>query len=389
MNYSPAHTVSTVARREMAVAARSKSIMISLALLLVASVVGILAIAHFAEGSDDPTRLVVTGAPAQAFTAPGLEAREEPDAGAARTQVRGGEADAALVLADGRAELLSDGTPAPAVLSMVSSALDQAATAQALGSLGIDPAAFAQARAVPELTVTDVSAGGGLDETDVSAVVTVMVGVIAMMFLVLLFAGNIGGRVTEEKSSRVVEIVLASVRPIDFLAGKMVGNVVFGLGGTVLVLLVAGATLALSGLLEGVDFSWSVLPLLALSYLLALLFIGSLYAAAGSLVSRAEDLSATQLPILMVSLAMIYAPSIGWTALDSTLMRVLTWLPPTSLTVAPLQFAAGHLSLLEVLAAFGLAALATLGVLWLVARIYRNAILHNGRRVSWLTAVRG
>ena len=175
------------------------------------------------------------------------------------------------------------------------------------------------------------------EQTDIAALVTVLFGVAILIFFIMLFAGNIGGRVTEEKSSRVVEIILSSVRPLDFLTGKLLGNLLVGLVGTIVIL--GAATLALwaSGLLTEVNLDLTVVPILVLAFILGLLFFGSLWAAAGAMVSRSEDLSSTQTPIMILVLGVIYAPAFGWSALQSTIMQVLAWLPPFSLSVAPLQ----------------------------------------------------
>ena len=67
-------------------------------------------------------------------------------------------------------------------------------------------------------------------------------------------------------------------------------------------------------------------------------------------------------------------------------MQVLAWVPPFSLAVAPLQFANGNMGVGQVLGSYVVCAIATVLVLLLVARIYRNAILNNGKRMSWREA---
>ena len=138
--------------------------------------------------------------------------------------------------------------------------------------------------------------------------------------------------------------------------------------------------------MDGLEFDYSVVPMLALGFIIGFLFFGSLYAAAGSLVSRTEDLQSTQTPILILMFGMIYAPGFGISALDSTVMQVLAWVPPFSLAVAPLQFANGSMGVGQVLGSYVVCAIATVLVLLLVARIYRNAILNNGKRMSWREA---
>lgn len=419
--YSRANTIKTVAGREIAVLLRSKGIVITLILALVVTVGGVF-VANYFMNKDDGEQpvLVVSGVATepfeqinQAFTEANnegamegagpiagvgfggtneikIESADSPDA--AKQKVSDGDADAALVASgegkDTSYELIADGQPDTSIAAIVSAALGANAQAEALQAVGVDPAEFAQAMPPTSFSTVDIS-NEDPSEANIGAVLTVMIAVSLMAFFIILFAANIGGRVTEEKSSRVVELLLASVRPMDFLAGKLVGNALLGLVATSVILGAGAISVAVTGLLDGFTLDYTVVPLMLLSFLIGLLFFGSLYAAAGSMVSRTEDLQSTQSPIMMLIMAMIYAPIFGWSALDSTIMQVLTWIPPFSLTIAPLQLAAGNMSLLEVLAAFGLAVVVTIGALALVAKIYRNAILHNGSKLTWAKALKG
>lgn len=386
MSYSTLNTITTVAGREIQVAARNRSIMVSVALTLVLTL-GAIGLITWLVNRDDgaPPTVAAVDVPAAAFENSELDATEVPDRAAAETAVREGEADAALVPVAQGWELLAEGSPSLEVSTVITGLTAELSTTHAFAELGIDPAEFAAALPPAEVITVDLSDTGS--EANLASVVTVLVGVMILLFTVMLFAGNIGGRVTEEKSSRVVEIILASVRPMDFLAGKIIGNSVFGLIATTIIVGIAAVALNFSGLLDGVEFDWGIVPILLIGFILGMIFFGSLYAAAGALVQRTEDLSSTQMPILLVIMATTYVPLFGWQSLDATWMQVMTWVPPFSVVVAPLQYAAGQLGLVELLGAYALVTLVTIGVIWLVARIYRNAILNNGRKMSWRQAL--
>lgn len=221
-----------------------------------------------------------------------------------------------------------------------------------------------------------------------TSLLTALAGVSIIIFTVMLFGANIGGRVTEEKSSRVVEIILAAVRPLPFLAGKVIGNVIFGFLATAILLAVGIAALFAAGLTDGITIDWSLVPILLVSWLLGMLFFGSLYAAAGALVQRTEDLQSTQMPVLLLIMAAMYVPLFGWHSTDSTWMQVFSWIPPFSIFTAPLSYAAGDFTLVQLVASLAIAALAVVVVLWLVARIYRASILNNGQKMGWIQALR-
>lgn len=400
MGYSALNTIKTVAAREIAVATRNKAILISLALTLVVIVAGVFLAAWLTQRDADDPELVVSGVDEEIFTSVNAAAAESPGFASmgpgitpleisaaatpadARDAVADG-ADAALVSTASGFDLISDGEPNAGLIGSVNMALGQFAEREALNNVGVPPSEYYAAH--PDVSLNLVNIG---EQTDIAAVVTVLFGVAILIFFIMLFAGNIGGRVTEEKSSRVVEIILSSARPLDFLAGKLLGNLVVGLVGTTVIL--GAATLALwgSGLLTEVNLDLTVVPILVLAFILGLLFFGSLWAAAGAMVSRSEDLSSTQTPIMILVLGVIYAPAFGWSALQSTVMQVLTWLPPFSLSVAPLQAAAGNLSWPMVIVSYVVMTAATFLVLLLVARIYRNAVLYNGSKMKWTQALR-
>lgn len=394
MSYTSSNTIRTVATREIAVAMKNKGIIFSLIITLILAIGGIGVASYFNNREDDAPTLAVVGLPAKQFNQvqDALGENVEKLAVADATSRDAAEAavkediDAALIKTDEGYELLSDGQPKSSVQATVAAVTGTLTQNEALDKLGINPQEFGEAMGAATVKTTDISEAPV--EEQMGAIVTVMLGMMLMTFFIMLFAGNIGGRITEEKSSRVVEIILASVRPLDFLAGKLIGNTIVGLVATAAIVLASVAALSISGLADGFEFDMSVLPMILVSFILGMLFFGSLCAAAGSMVSRTEDLQSTQMPILLFVFGMVYAPAFGFSALDSTIMQVLGWLPPFSLAVAPLQYVAGHMSLPAVLAAYGLCVVVVIAVLALVARIYRNAILHNGNKMSWIGALK-
>ena len=390
--YSSANTIKTVAGREISVLLRSKGIMFTIALTLIFTIGGTIAASYFMGKDEGQQSLAVVGMPADSFEQAGdLEVSTVDSPDAAKQAVKDGT-DAALIAKgtgpEATYELLSDGTADPEIVSSVSTVLAANAQNSALESLNVNPQDFNAALPASTFTPVDISKDDST-EANIGAVVTVLIGVSLLSFIIMLFAGNIGSRVTEEKSSRVVEIILASVRPLDFLAGKLLANALMGIAASVLILGAGAIAVSATGLLDDFELDLTVMPMMALSFILGLLFFGGLYAAAGSMVSRTEDLQSTQAPILIFVMGMIYAPLFGWSMLDSTVMQVLTWIPPFSLTVAPVQYASGNMSMPMVMASFAVAAVATVLVMLLVAKIYRNAILHNGSKLTWAKALKG
>ena len=374
MQYSAMKTIGVVAKREMAVALKSKMVVGTMLLLILGAIIAPIAISFF-SGDDEPDSVAVVGMEATAFKDSGIDATAAKDRAEAQQ----------LVENDGW-DLLSKGDTPATVTTTVNQIVSSQAQATALDKLNIDPQELE--KATPSTAVNQVN----LEEEDgteqkMAGVATVLIGAMAVVFSIMTFAGLIGGRVTEEKSSRVVEIILSSVRPVDFLAGKILGNTIIGFLATLLILGGGAISLTASGLASDFELDYGLVAVLLVGEILGLLFFGSLYAAAGSMVQRTEDLQSTQAPILFLVFATMYVPMFGWMHLDATWMQVMTWLPPVSMLVAPMQVAGGNLSWLGLLASYVLMAVVTALIIVLVGRIYRRAILNNGRKMTWRQAV--
>ena len=393
--YSAAHTIKTTALREMQMLAKSKGVIITIVILTLLSLAGI----GFAtwqanksdgdgDGAGDGTKVAAVGVDTQLLAAAGFEAQAATNRNEAEAMVRDGDVEAAVVAAGEGWEVITDGLWGLDVVDAVSEAAQTQTHAEALDNLGITEEQYDAA--APPITVTpvDVNQGDADSEAEFLRVLTAFIAMMISIFTVITFAAQVGSRVTEEKSSRVVELVLAAVRPMDFLAGKILGNLGFGFIATAVILGVNAIGLQFSGLLEDIRIDWSFLPIMLAYWILAMLFFSALYAAAGAMVQRTEDLQSTQVPILMLLLLSAYIPAFGWTNTGSSWMQVASWVPPFSVFTAPLAYAAGDFSAAALAGSFVIALAATVLAVWLAARIYRRTILNNGRVTKWSEALR-
>lgn len=394
--YSPLHTILTTAKREIQILFSKKSVVITLLIMLLAIIGGI----GFAswQTSKDPEEkaqsVAVVNVDKQFLDGSGLEPRDAADRGEAENLVRDGEVDAALIAENNEWQVISDGLPDTDVTAKIDALAEAYTQSAALEKLGVTPAEFEAAS--PEIDVVPVNISDldeGKDdeasEQDFIRLLTVFILIMVIVFMVITFAAQVGSRVTEEKSSRVVELILSTVRPFDFLAGKILGNLVFGFISTAILLTAGVIGLHMSGLVEDVPIDWSILPVMLIAYLLAMVFFGGLYAAAGAMVQRTEDLQSTQMPVLLLILVSAYVPAFGWMSTDATWMQVASWIPPISIFAAPLSYAAGDFTGIQLAGSLAIAAVATVLVVWVTARIYRRTILNNGKTTKWSEALRG
>jgi len=207
-------------------------------------------------------------------------------------------------------------------------------------------------------------------------------GTAVLMISILMFDQFVLIGVLEEKSNRVAEVVLSRVRPVELLAGKVIG---IGLLGLAQLLVFAAAALALVSMIDVADLpNLSEVGLTVILgvvgwFVLGYAFYAVLYAAAGSLVSRQEDVQGVGwIPMIGLMPAYLLATSASQNP-DQSIVKVASMLPALAPLVMPARYAAGDAALWEV----GVAILVTLASTYLVmrfaARVYRGGILQTGR----------
>ena len=195
--------------------------------------------------------------------------------------------------------------------------------------------------------------------------------------------------VIEEKSSRVVEILLSTIRARQLLAGK-----ILGIGTLGLLQLVGIATygIVLASITGALSLPAHALHSGARGRVVraGFAFYASLFAVAGALVSRMEELQNVIVPLNLVILASLFI-SLGATSdPDSTLSRVASLVPFSTALAMPVRISLGSATPLEIVASLALLLGATALLVPLAGRVYSGAVLRVGSRVklrdAWRTA---
>ncbi|WP_419704742.1 ABC transporter permease [Promicromonospora sp. NFX87] len=240
-------------------------------------------------------------------------------------------------------------------------------------------------------TVDALTAGSDVEteRLDGNPVDPQIVFVAGFVLAFLFFMGAVGsgsmiaGSVIEEKQSRLVEIIATAVPLRQLLAGKIIGSSVIALAQN---LLLAGVGLI------GASFTdlSAILPAMSATMIWFVVFftvgfvaVAALYAVAGSLASRTEDLQYTTSPLMMLILA-VYVVTFS---ADGMLERVLSYIPPASIVSMPVRVLNGDALWWEPLVSLLVLLLATLGAVLLSERAYRGALMQTGGRVSWKAAI--
>jgi ABC-2 type transport system permease protein len=219
-------------------------------------------------------------------------------------------------------------------------------------------------------------------EEHMSSLIVASAGIILMFIGIFTYGTWVLMGVVEEKQSRVVEVVLATVRPQDLLIGKVLGIGVLALS-QLLILVAAGIIAAqLTGRLALPPTTVSGATQLVIWFILGFAFYSTALGALGALASRTDEAQNASLPVTMVAtLSYILSLVLVTQEPDGILARVMTFFPPSAPMVVPLRTALDAIEPWEI----GLSILIMLAAIWALfvigGRVYSGAILRTGGRM--------
>jgi ABC-type Na+ efflux pump permease subunit len=253
---------------------------------------------------------------------------------------------------------------------------------------GLDRALVNDLTTVPRVRSIAVTGDG---ETRGGAGLTTFVLPISFMFL--LFMGVMGsgqGMLTttiEEKSSRVIEVLLSAVSPMQLMAGKLLGHMAISLLAMSLYLGMGLSLLATFSLLGFLDFS--LVLYLLLFFVLAFFTIGSIMMAVGSAVNDMREAQSLMTPMMLL----LMAPWFLWFPIsrnpDSTLAVVASFLPPVNSFAMLLRLASTHPPpAWQVWLSIGIGVLGVVGAVWFASKVFRIGLLMFGKPPDLRTLIR-
>jgi ABC-2 type transport system permease protein len=371
-----------VARREFVERARDRSFLIST--LVTVGIIGLLVLFPrlLAFGADD-YQIALPGddgaleAAVQAQAALSdvtVSVVPVDDVDEAERAVRSGRIDAFVDV--GRVVVERD-LPVP-LRVVVDNAYAAVAGTRALADAGIDPAELeaALAGAVLETVTLDPAA----EERNTR-------GWIAFIGSMILYGQLIGYSfwvalgVVEEKSSRVVELLLSAIPARALLAGKVLG---IGLLGLAQLLLIAVCGVGLAVATGAVSLEASMLAPIGLVlgwFVLGYTAYSCLTAAAAARISRQEELQNATTPITMLALLSFFAAFYAFFTPTGTAVSVVSMVPPVSALAMPIRMARGDAALWEVGLALALMLALIAGLVAVAGRVYEGAVLRMGAKV--------
>jgi ABC-2 type transport system permease protein len=380
-----------VASREFTERLRSRAFLISngviMFLLLAASVLpsmmgdeGPTALGHLGGSSSQVAEIAMAQ---QAAFDVELELVAFDDRAAAEEALEAGEVE--VVLLDPTTALVG-GALGPRLEAALANASNGYVIDGTLAEAGLDPAERAELFAIEPLTFEqfdDTAVGVDLFDPSVGLV---FAAVFLLYGLLAVYGQWVAQGIVEEKQSRVVEVLLASLRPTELLAGKVLGLGALGLAQILLIAVIGVGGLLVTDVIEVPAAAWSGLAMIIPWYILGFLLYATLFAMAGSVVSRVEDMQSAVMPVIVVLVLALFGAQFALADPTSSIATVAGVLPLTAPMVQPIRLAMGAASWTEVTLAIGLA-LATIALLVpLSARIYRGGVLRTRGNISFKEA---
>lgn len=339
-------------------------------------VLGVEAGADLPEGFDQAVANT-----AQAMEIDSVEVLDIGTAAAADEAVDDGDVDGVVI--DERTLLVAE--PNAQLEQLVAQSLQTANLGAFLTDAEVDPAQLQQASALPEIQITTPD---GKDSSQLEQQFGVGFIVTVLLFLTLQINGaSILTTTVEEKSSRVVEVLLGTLRPWQLLSGKLIAMTLLSVAQLVLY---AGAALAASMLVGSVDLPPTTLAVMAVSIPMFLVGFGlyaSIYAVAGALAGSAEEAQSAAAPIGFISAAVYMAVLIGVVPDPNGLFaQILTYIPFSAPFAVPVRVGAG-MPMWQAALGFISTTIGLVVTVRVAGRLYSAAILAGGR-LTWRGALK-
>jgi ABC-2 type transport system permease protein len=221
-----------------------------------------------------------------------------------------------------------------------------------------------------------------------SAVISVSVLFFVMYLVIMLYGMNVARSIIEEKTSRIFEVMLATIRPEAMMAGKIIGVGAVGLTQVgiwlVAALTFAGASIAvhLGGDTIHVSLTAAQIVFFFVYFILGYLFYASIAAALGAMTNSEQELQQLNMFLVLPLLFCFFMLGTLISAPDSTLARVLALVPPFTPLMMYFRVSLGQPKVWEIVLSLVLTSASIIGIVWITSRIYRIGVLMYGKRPS-------
>ena len=305
-----------------------------------------------------------------------IELVEVDDARAAEAAVMDESADAWLHPTDDGWELVGRSEVSSGLRDIATETVSSTVLAANAQQAGTDVATLQQGTAV----TTDIL-DGDAEQQGIAKAVGFGMAILFYMSAVI-FGMYLAMSVTEEKQSRIVEIIATSIPLRHLLFGKLIAAVVLALAQLLLYAAVAVIGVSFTDWGDMLPSFTSGLAWFVLFFIAGFTMIAALYAVAGALASRQEDIQSTSMPVTMLLMFMFFGAMFA----TGRLAEVLAWIPPFSAVLQPMRLVSGESQWWHALISLGILAAVTVGVILVAERIYRRALMQTGGKLTYKEA---
>ncbi|MEU1971378.1 ABC transporter permease [Microbacterium sp. NPDC019599] len=358
---SAARSVWLVTQRELGSKLRSKAFVISTLILLGLALVGVVWGAIAASNVQGMPVAVTAETASVVEGMTGIDAKPADSVDAALAMVEDGSVDAAVV---------PDDEP-----------------------VGPYPYKIVAKDSYPETLVAMLSVSPRVELLDSSPQDSILRYLVAVGFGVVflmaasMFGGTIAQSVVEEKQTRVVELLIAAIPVRVLLAGKVIGNTILAMAQIIALAVIAVAGLVVAGQTTAVEGLGGPLVWFSVFFLFGFVLLAALFAAAGAMVSRQEDIGSTTTPLTMLILAP-YLLVIFFND-NPLVLAVMSYVPFSAPVAMPLRIYLGQVAWWEPVLSLVILIATCLAAILVGSRVYENSLLRMGARVKLREALAG
>ncbi len=297
-------------------------------------------------------------------------------------------------LESGQLEYRGQNVSSPRDMAELEGIVKQTVMMERLTRQGVDPAVVQESQARISLSTMRISKRGATGETGEATFVVAYILGFVMYMAIFLYSVNVMRSVLEEKQTRIIEVLVSSLRPFQLMLGKVAGVGAVGLlqmavwGGAaaaliryraaVLSVFKVPASVAASIHLPAIG--GGLVGLILAYFLLGYLLYSAMFAVVGAIVNTDSEAQQAQMPVVMLLVVgIIMFPAVlnqpgGSTA---TAMGLIPFFSPI---IMPIRYAASDVPAGDVILSLGVLAATVIAIVWVSGRIYRVGILMYGKR---------
>jgi ABC-2 type transport system permease protein len=296
-------------------------------------------------------------------------------------------------LADsGRAEYQASNVSSFTAVETIEHNLTQVVFTVRLEREGVNPAVVGRARLPIVLATQKIAGGKTTQESAAQGFSLAYFMAIILYTSILIYGINVMSSVLEEKTNRVVEVLVSSLRPFELMLGKLIGVGAVSIFQFLIWAVSLRFLLSKRGDGGGAPQAGQVFQIPHVNVQTALVFVAyflggfflysAMFAAVGAISSTEQEARQGQQPVSVLLMVSFFAMFAMINDPNSTLAVTLSMIPFCSPIAMPVRWAAGNLPVSEVAVSLGILLASIVLVTWLASRIYRVGILMTGKRPS-------